>query len=338
MSQPDLRSLRKSHYFHDGDPAHWDESPIGASFRVDASYAEKLVPDPVNSVFRFEEGQWILIEDAEEVPTVGRGLEWTIWKTIVGGKEFVACRGLLVVDKSVTLLLAELPVFAEDGSAQKDLLACGQTFLLELDDAKIFSQRVADIGGSIKRGSPAPSEITDAVRECRSIRDQFIDLKVLDDAALNLIRDNDMSELPEFEERGVTYRSLTKKLSQLLRSIDRAVDQLVASGVGRAEQREAEGLYERARELNKESLIVFEERGMAQREVSKIIHKRERKPKAVSSARQSENRLLISAIARMATDLGCDVKTVGDGAEITINDQILVITPNSIQIEAKDRV
>lgn len=202
----------------------WRLSYEGAKLRLRSEI--RAHPDgsheAVNKLDRISGSEWIPLstDEAAQLSAIERGWVWMVWPQRVGAERMVGFRGFSAIDGEIEqLFFSGLRLRSKDGMRElREPAEAERSFLLSPEEAEIFSKRVKDAGGEIKR---APSWMSVTDEALMMIRDHLTALEALLAADLETLNEADRGDLSgeiEFDQRGGEIRERVERAISLTRS------------------------------------------------------------------------------------------------------------------------
>lgn len=309
LAEPRSRRL----YLH--PQTGWTENPEGAVIRLDAYLSVRQLAESRNLV-RVPDGRggWTVPHDETKLSPVQRGLVWSGWRTMAGGKEYLAFKGVRVVDDEVAKLLDGLTVRAETGARLDNPQSAGHLFLLSVDDAAVFHKRVKDAGGEVLRGTPVPEDVTAAMRTLKQCAEQMRALSEQDEAVLDEARSGDFSGQASFERRHGQYAALMQRARDVHEEGTRALRSLGAPGRSADDQARALSLDVQLSADMGACVTAYEQREGLERELARELAMAQGKLTVVASPAQ--RLLMFRELGRVAREEGLQVEDTADGVRV----------------------
>lgn len=257
-------------YFH--SEGGWDNNPEGAELRLDASALESRQVEAWNVIHeRDAQGDWRPLAEEIDLDGLRRGLIWETWRTAVDGDEFIAFRGIRVVDEDLAIgLLRDLPIRDEDGILLSDPRRGGRLFLLDGSSATTFARRVKAAGGSVTWGNPLPEEVEISLERLRSLISFITEERASDLKTLNEARKGNFSGIVGFEGRTKRFLALVGEVAEVYISCRRGLRNLLAQGKTASERKQASETIEQARRIRDRAVIAREERDWDAAELARL--------------------------------------------------------------------
>lgn len=296
------------------DQLGWSASPEKAALRLDARQEDGRVS---NTFYRKAGDRWEVV-DEQSLSGPERGLVWQVWKTAVGDQAFLSFRGVRALDSKVAQLLDQITVYDEQGQAQDGVEGIGYQFLLDGDGAKIFSARLASVGGQIVKSSPISDQGKGAVDDAARVLDQIKEIIRRDGQIVQRAEAGDLSRLGELEQSQIEFSALIQKIEGLAETAINDARPLTAASKSPAEQEEGRAMITNAER------IVDEARMLA--EVRQDLVDSTKPDRAIAGEIGAGGRMLLyREMARLARQDGHEVETTDDGVRIKIGNRWLVL-------------
>jgi hypothetical protein len=301
------------HYFH--PERGWSDDPDGAVLRLDAAFRPQHVKEALNRFFIADgRGGWRGVEERYDRPGIERGLVWASWVTAADGVRFLAFDGLRVLDRQLSdELLSGLSVRDDSGRIIEPTSA-GMVFLLDRDDAKVFSERVRALGGEIQRGQPLPVVARQAAEQIEAAYQQLEALLQQDLATEREADNGDFSGLSAFEQRTQAARSLLDTITSATTAGQRAVAGMLEPGRTLTEQAEAAALLAQIQQASHDGALLWEARVAIERNLARRSRMTSSTPATLAA-----RRLLLGELASLAHEAGYPSETTATGVRIRLD-------------------
>jgi len=305
----------------------WTHDPQGAVLMLRTKLEQRLVGRGENTFLTQTPEGWVPIVEERLHPTQ-RALYWQVWPQRIDGNEYIAFRGLRVVDQGLLRgPLAGLTLLDRRGRRLADPLAAGDTFLLGANDAKEFAKRVKQHGGTLDRVESWLPEIERhfaGVEECQ--RRISLNLQA-DMEAVDRIERGDLSEQLGFDARGAQTRELVGRARALLTRMDEDLAELERTST--ATRARGIELRERAQSLSHE----IEALGAARTRLEELAARALRRAEGGADVTTQHPDLAVEILMR---DLGDLWKSAGH--QLERRGQTLIVTVGDQRIELGRKV
>lgn len=305
----------------------WTHDPQGAVLMLRTKLEQQLVGRGENTFLTPTPEGWVPIVEERLHPTQ-RALRWQVWPQRIDGREYVAFRGLRVVDQALLRgPLAGLTLLDRRGRRLADPLAAGETFLLNAGDAQKFAQRVKQAGGALDRVEswlPEVERHLAGVEECQ--REISLNLRA-DMEAVERIGRGDLSEQLAFDSRGARTRELVGRARALLTRMDEDLSELERTSTA-TRARGAE-LRERAQSLSHE----IEALGAARTRLEELAARALRRAEGGADVTTQHPDLAVEILMRDLADLWGS-----SGHQVERKGQTLIVSLGDLRLELGRKV
>jgi len=251
----------------------WSASPEGADVCLRTRLEQRTAGHGEN-VFFVRRGQdWVPVREDQLAPEQ-RALVWKLWPQRIDGREFVAFRGLRVVDDFLLAgPLAGLALHDLHGRPLADPRGAGEVFLLTPQDAQAFARAVRAIGGRLERIDSWLPEIEQSFAGLDESRRLLQLLLQRDLEFLAQLERGDHSGQLDFDARGKQVRELVARARHLVSQMRRDMEEL--SRTSTATRARGEELIERAGVLLHEVDALGEARSRLEEHVARLMRRNE---------------------------------------------------------------
>jgi hypothetical protein len=322
-----MESKRHAHRLYLGENG-WTPNPEGAQLRLDASLRTVVAAQPKNQLHRPDgKGGWIAITQEEGLSAIERGLVWFGWQTAAQGEQYLAFKGVRVLDETViTQLFKDLKVRDEDGQVVESPAGVGHIFLLSIDDARLFHTRVQEAGGQIHRGDPIPNAATVALQSLEKTADALDELGSQDESFLAEARAGDFSGQAAFERRYSEYEKTMQQAMNYFQEGQRALAPLTAPGRSLQDNAHAQALLGRLGFALERCTLIQEQREASEKELAELIA---RSSGILSEREYSPARLLMfREMGLIAREQGFQVEDTSEGVRILTQHGWMALGPD----------
>lgn len=311
-----MEPRRHAHRLYLHPQRGWNTEPEGALLRLDAQMRSRTAAEARNLVLRPDgQGGWAAVSEETSLSPRERGLVWYGWQTMAEGQPYLAFKGVRVLDSAVAeQLLKDLTIRDEDGNVLDDPAAAGHIWLLSVDDAREFHQRVKAAGGEVHRGDPLPQAALSAADSIDAAQ-ASMDVHTSEDATtLAEARAGDFSGQAAFERRHESVDALMQRARKAHAECERALRPMSLPGRSVAEQAEAATLRGRAVAALERCGVAHEQREAAEREMAVLAARAS--GRLATPEIPSARLLMFRELGRIAREQGLESQDLPEGVRV----------------------
>lgn len=297
------------------DPGgQWVDQADDSTVRLDSR--TERVEQVQNTFYRKNDGRWDVVGE-EELNPIERGLVWQVWKTAVNGRAYLAFRGVRAIDRPLESLFKKLTVLNSRGQEVENISQAGYQFLLAAEDAKIFTGRIAKIGGKIIQSNPAPDEALTAIAAAEKALAQI--QNVIKEEALIIAEseEGDLSRISEIDNND-------NEIDALSIIVEEQANICLANSMPLLLPEKTEEEKKQGRELVARAEAAIDGARMLS-EARQISFERPRELVQHDGINGPARLLLARELGRMARQDGYEVKTTTEGVKIKLGERWLEV-------------
>lgn len=316
---------RRLSYFHP-ETGEWNDVRDGATMRIDAKSRSREVFDARNEFYRRgENGRWDPVHE-DDLTAEERGLVWEVWPTSVGGDNFVAFRGVRVLDGRLAEELCQgITIRNEQGQVLESPLRAGLVFLLDREGMKLFSARLKDKGGRAFRGDPAPQGAKAAIARLEHVVGQLERERDVDAGQVEKVRGGDFSAVAAFHTRTKEFLEVFSAVPAEYQQCHRALSHLLSQDRTPGERTRTQELLREARSLRERAQVMREARDADASEIDLLYG--EAQGKVRPGPAPAPRLVAFREIGRLAKSAGHEVENTSQGVRIKLEEKWLTLGP-----------